>query len=178
MLANVSDYECINARQFDVRDLVNLYPETMKYFTESDFVFTDFDSRPWDYFRDYSPILSIEHMKLLDIQNLCLYKKSIFEKVGYTDVNFYPAYFVDNDYARRLVNSGIRCCSLSNARFFHFWSRTIKQEVGGSNGSYFDNNKKYYMQKWGGEFAQETIVAPTLISSRDNEETMIDSWRQ
>ena len=179
-IADTTDYEVISALQYDVKSLVNEYPQTKKYFYSQNYIFTDFNAKPWE---AYKPIIDpaqaeIASMQLYDIQNLCLYKKSVMSTVGYTDVNFYPAYYIDNDYARRIVNAGIRCCSVVNARFFHFWSRTIKQGSGGSTGTNFDNNRSYYMSKWGGDFAQETIDAPILIDSREGEEEIIEKWRR
>lgn len=176
-LADMSDYEVISSNQVDVRTFLSMFPENRKYFGGENLVFRNFNSRCWEDFKEYTPILNINHMALLDIQNLCLYKKGVFEKIGYTDVAFYPAYFVDNDYARRIVLAGIKCCSLGNSRFFHFWSRTIKQGSGGSTHHYFDNNKAYYISKWGGEFGQEMKTPELKIDMRFNEDAIIDYWR-
>ena len=179
-VADTTEYEVISALQYDVKSLVNEHPETKKYFYSQNYIFTDFNARPWE---AYKPVIDpaqaeIASMQLYDIQNLCLYKKSVMSTIGYTDVNFYPAYYIDNDYARRIVNAGIPCCSVVNARFFHFWSRTIKQGTGGSTGTNFDNNRSYYMSKWGGDFGQERIEAPILIDSREGEEEIIEKWRR
>lgn len=176
-LADISDYECINALQVDVRSVVSQHPEISGLFYGSGMVFNRFDTKPWEVFKDYGKTLSIDHMKLLDIQNLCLYKRSIMDKVGYTDVAFYPAYFVDNDYARRMVNANVKSCCLASSRFFHFWSRTIHQGSGGSNSFYFRNNSSYYEAKWGGPFGAETINPPLVISTRDSEQETINYWR-
>ncbi len=175
-LADSSDYEVISALQLDVRSLTSTYPETQQYFGDN-FRITDFSHECWNVFTDYSPELKIAEMQLFDIQNCCLYKRSVFNKIGYTDVNFYPAYYIDNDYARRIVKSGIHCCSLVNARFFHFWSRTIKQGNGGSTHKQFDNNRKYYIWKWGDDFGKETRDAPILIDSRIGELQIINYWK-
>jgi GT2 family glycosyltransferase len=176
-LADISTYEVISASQVDVRAFVSAYPEARKYFNGDKQIFSDFKSKPWDLFKDYSPILDIGHMQLLDIQNLCLYKKTVFDRVGYTDVNYYPCYFIDNDYANRLVKSNAKVCSLSNAKFFHFWSRTIHQGSGGSTSKAFENNKEYYREKWGGDVGQETKTPPIKIESRDGEVNIINQWR-
>jgi GT2 family glycosyltransferase len=176
-LANTSDYKVISALQYDVRDLNKEFPEVRQYFQGEDYLFTDFTSRPWDVFKKYSSEPEIADMQMFDIQNLCLYKKEVFDKVGYTDVNFYPAYFVDNDYARRIVIANIRCCSMVNARFFHFWSRVMKQGEGGSTNSYFTRNQVYYKQKWGGDFGKETRIPEIKIHSREDEKLTIEYWR-
>jgi GT2 family glycosyltransferase len=176
--ANVSLYSVISGLQYDVKDLFDNFPEVRRQFVGDDYIIEDFSQRPWDYFKDYSPELSIADMQLFDIQNLCLYKRKAFEKVGYTDVNFYPAYYIDNDYANRIVKSHLNCCTLTNARFFHFWSRTIKQGTGGSTPYYFENNRKYYKQKWGGLPGSETANPPIKIDSRVGELEAVRGWRR
>jgi len=175
--ADETEYECINALQYDVKDLMRWHPETRQYFNGDKALFYDFDAKPWEYFKDYSPVQDVRDMQLMDIQNMCLYKKSVLDKVGYTDVAFYPAYFVDNDYARRMAEYPIKSCTLANARFFHFWSRVIHQGSGGSTNKNFENSRDYYKEKWGGEFAKETKLAPLKIETRDGEEKTINYWR-
>jgi GT2 family glycosyltransferase len=177
-LAERTDYEVISALQYDVQSLISEFPETEKHFKGGNYIIEDFAGEPWNKFTGYSPINQVADMQLYDIQNLCLYKRSAFEKVGYTDVNFFPAYFIDNDYARRLVLSNIKCCSLVNARFFHFWSRTIHQESGGSNSAYFKRNEEYYTRKWGGRVGYESKHPPVKIESRAGEVEAVRHWRR
>lgn len=174
-IAKTSEYEVISALSFDVRSLTQLYPETKKYFTGSNMVFTDFSATPWEALKNHHSD-DLYSLGLCDIQNLCLYKKSAFDKVGYTDVAFFPAYFVDNDYANRLAMSKVKGCTL-NSKFLHFWSRTIHQGSGGSTSHHFENNKRYYREKWGGEVGKETRTPPLKIGDRENEEVIISSWR-
>lgn len=162
-VADTTDWEWISSSQFDVKTLVNIYPEAAKYFDiPNNFKFTMFDKRPWELHIDN--VLSepdrIEPDVIKDVHNLCLYKKCAIEKIGYVDVNFYPAYYEDNDYARRAVNLGLKTCALTNSVYFHFWSRTIHQGSGGSTGRYFDQNRRFYITKWGGDFAQERWKIP------------------
>jgi len=176
-LADESTYQVISASQVDVRAFASQFPDARKFFKSDKYIFSDFGSSPWELFKDYSNILDINHMQLLDIQNLCLYKRGVFDGVGYTDVAFYPAYFIDNDYANRIVRANIKSCSLTNAKFFHFWSRTINQGSGGSTNAAFDNNKSYYVSKWGGEVGKETANPPIKIDSREEELSTINYWR-
>lgn len=176
-LADESNYSLISATQVDVRTFCSLFPQARGLFQGENYKFSNFESNIWNLFTDYSPEYQIADMQLMDIQNCALYKRSVFDTVGYTDVAFYPAYYIDNDYARRIANSDLRYCSLANAKFFHFWSRTIHQGSGGSNNHFFENNRKYYIQKWGGDFAQETIQAPIKIDSREHELEIINYWR-
>jgi GT2 family glycosyltransferase len=176
-LANNSDYKMVSAMEYDVRMLVKDFPETSKYFSGEKFIIDDFSGKPWERFTNFSDEPILVDMELHDIQNLCLYKRDVFDKIGYVDVNFYPAYFVDNDYAKRIDLAGIKCCTLENARFFHFWSRVFKQGSGGSTDYYFESNERYYMQKWGGEFGKETKFPKIEIFSREDELKTIRKWR-
>lgn len=176
-LANESDYQVISALQYDVKDLIKEFPESAKWFRGGTYNIDDFSGEPWRQFKGYSKDPQVADMQLYDIQNLCLYKKSVFETVGYTDVNFYPAYFIDNDYARRLVLAGVKGCSLTNARFFHFWSRTIHQGTGGSTSKHFQRNEEYYKRKWGGVVGKETVRGHIKIDDRSHEIETVRNWR-
>lgn len=175
-LADNSPYAVISALQYDVRSLVSEHPEMLKFFKTDKMLFDDFTQKPWEAFKDWNKTVEIADMQLFDIQNLCLYKREYFDAVGYVDVNFWPGgYFGDNDLARRIVNSGIKTCSLCSSRFFHFWSRTIYQGNGTSSRQ-FEKNKSYYMKKWGGDVGKETIVPETKISTREDELLDIMYW--
>jgi GT2 family glycosyltransferase len=193
-VAETTDYEWVCSSEYDARAMVRDYPETGKYFdVANNYRFTDFDSRPWEIFKNYDRDHIIEDNVIKDVQNLCLYKKSTFDKIGYTDTNFFPAYFVDNDYARRGINAGIKACGVWDSLYFHFWSRTIHQGSGGSNSTNFNNNRTFYVTKWGGPFGGERykvpfdgreyrlsgdlILKPEInIQDRDQEEAIVDFW--
>lgn len=195
-LADTSEYVWISALQYDVKSLTKDFPETREFFSPGeDYIFSKFETRPWDVFQGWKEDKHVASPGLSDIHNLALYKKEVFDTIGYVDVNFYPAYYSDNDYARRGVNSHLInvSCTLINAYYFHFWSRTIKQESGGSNSKFFDENRKFYKSKWNGDFAQEQWILPfngkdhqlikgvmlpgsLKISSRENEDKIINYW--
>ena len=115
------------------------------------------------------------------------------DAIGYIDTGFYPAYYSDNDYARRGVNAGLKTCALSNSVYFHFWSRTLHQGTSVSNDKYFNNNRKYYIMKWGGDFGKEKWLVPfngenpiidgiqyegnLNINTRDREMEIINHWK-
>lgn len=176
-LAKNSDFSVISATQYDVKSLVKEYPQAKNYFVNSEkLVFFDFTSKPWE-LAEFEDTNEVADMQMYDIQNLCLYKKVVFDTVGYTDVNYYPAYFVDNDYAQRIVMAKLRTCTMRGARFFHFWSRTIHQGSGGSTNRNFEGNRAYYKHKWGGTVGEETNTPPIKIDSREEEERIITYWR-
>lgn len=198
-VASENDYVWISANQYDVRSLIRDFPECQSQFQGGHCVVSDLSTPSWEMFTGYSDEIVITTPGMSDIHNLALYKKHVFDTIGYVDVNFFPAYYSDNDYARRGVNAGLRpnSCTLTNAVYFHFWSRTIHQ---GNNidsdkhHSYFGANSNFYQMKWGGGFGSERhgtpfngkqyALTPTImlepslnIASRDNEKEIIDFWR-
>jgi len=192
-VANSSDYEWICSREYSAKDFIRDYPQTEGYFEGPKMIYKAFDEKPWLLAVPYSEEIQISAGGLSDVHNLSLFKKSVFDKIGYIDVNFYPAYFEDNDYARRGVNAGIKSCTLMNSVYFHFWSRTIHQGKGSSD-KQFNNNSKFYKQKWGGDFGREAFslpfnghiyslagvkMQPSLkIDTRIGETALIKYWRK
>lgn len=207
--AETTDFEWIASSMFDVQSLVRMYPEQARFFSEPNFKFEDFTQRPWAVHESVvaGTPRGIESNPegpslIKDVRNLCLFKRSVFEKLGYADVNFWPGgYFEDNDYARRAVNAGIKSCALTHSQYFHFWSRTLNQEIGQSGSQEtrtardicFQRNEKFYRTKWGGPFAREEfgvpfgggnyVLSPDIIlpgtikiPSRENEAAIVDYW--
>lgn len=173
--ADNTDYDMICGSEFDSRFLVNNYPEARQFFHGSNNEFTDFSARPWELHKDFRE--GEEPGALKDVRNFTLYKRRVFDVVGYADVNFWPnGYFEDNDYAVRCNRAGIRACGLKQAAFFHFWSRTIHQGEARPNNVYFERNRDYYVQKWGGEWNHETRTPELRIASRDGEAEIIRYW--
>lgn len=192
-LADKSSYDIISATEYSIKDFVVDFPETREIIEGDDYIIKDLSNRFWDKFTDYNKPFMVSDLGMKDIQNLALYKRSLFDTVGYIDVNFFPAYYQDNDLARRCHLSGLKGCTLGNSIYFHCWSRTIKQGSGGSNNRFFENNREYYMTKWGGDKDQEKYVIPfnnkryylenkiylepTLkIKSRQNEKEIVRYW--
>jgi O-antigen biosynthesis protein len=73
---------------------------------------------------------------------------STIDRVGLFDENFKIAYFEDNDYHHRLMNLGLDGVCDTWAPFVHFASRTIRENIV-SNAVAFDQNKAYFMSKYG-----------------------------
>lgn len=209
--AETTDFEWIASSMFDVQSLLRMYPEQARFFSEPNFKFEDFTQRPWAVHESVvaGTARGIESNPegpslIKDVRNLCLFKRSVFEKLGYADVNFWPGgYFEDNDYARRAVNAGIKSCALTHSQYFHFWSRTLNQEIGQNESGKqesrsqrdlcFQRNEKFYRTKWGGPFAREEfsvpfgggnyVLAPDIvlpgtikIPSRESEPAIVDYW--
>ena len=191
--AETTDWEWICASQFDSKSLVARYPEAAQYFKGETLEFTDFDARPWELHKEiHAP--NIEPDALKDVRNLALFKRSVFDKTGYADVNFWPnAYFEDNDAARRANLCGVKACGLSEAAYFHFWSRTIHQGSERNHGKFFTRNSGHYAHKWGGPVGGERysqpydgrgfLLSPDIfldpamrIADRNDERTIIRYW--
>lgn len=113
-----------------------------------------------------------------DTQNFAIFSKNCFDKVGYTDVNFYPAYFNDNDYGKRMQLAELKIGDTNQAIYLHFWSRTIYEEnMKRTNDKYFPLNKQYYISKWGGEPGKEKKSAKVKIENRVAEVEVVERWR-
>lgn len=85
--------------------------------------------------------------------------RSTFKTVGVFDSAFYPAYFEDNDYAYRLLLAGIphKAYEFMNPEIYRN-SQTIEKDP--SLNYRFEENKKHYIEKWGGEPYKETFLVP------------------
>lgn len=91
--------------------------------------------------------------------SVLLISRKCIETMGYFDEKFFPAYFEDNDYARRedlsigkrittdLLNPTVKRASQTILKSRHL------------NGN-FGNNAQYYQQKWGGPPGQERFRTP------------------
>jgi len=85
--------------------------------------------------------------------------KKTFEKIKGFDVNFYPAYFEDNDYHYRmkLQNMSYHQTEELNCEIFRN-SMTIQKDPTINNN--FEKNQEYYFNKWGGLPGCETYITP------------------
>jgi GT2 family glycosyltransferase len=85
-------------------------------------------------------------------------KKSVFDKVGYYDVNFYPAYFEDNDYHYRMRMKGYDIKDIPGCKVKHENSGTMKaynETELKMHHQRFREARSRYLIKWGGEPAHE-----------------------
>jgi len=124
-----------------------------------------------------------EFIPVRDYRNFCLISKKLFDKVGYTDVNFYPSgYFEDNDYCRRAYLKGCRAAMVNNAWFFHFWCRSLFEGgIDKTYEKYLRMNELYYFKKWGGQVGSEKFMIPFAekqikIGDRANENKAVEFW--
>ncbi len=78
--------------------------------------------------------------------------KGAIEAIGYFDQNFWPAYFEDADYFRRLELSGIPTLWDERILLEHNRSRTVRADflLKRLHDERTRRNERYYIRKWGG----------------------------
>ena len=88
--------------------------------------------------------------------------KEAIDKVGYFDERFFPAYFEDNDYHYRIKLAGLKASKTNQSLYFHYGSRTIKnnEEVRNKSNLGYIANRNYYKEKWGGRPGKERFIKP------------------
>lgn len=80
-----------------------------------------------------------------------LLPKSIYDQVGAFDEQFWPAYFEDNDYSKRVTQAGIPFC-FTGAGYGHVGSATIATYSAAEKDEHnrqFAANRERFRQKWG-----------------------------
>jgi GT2 family glycosyltransferase len=98
-----------------------------------------------------------------------LVKQSGYAKIGPFDENFFPAYFEDNDYHRRMKLLNIHELQVPDAGYLHVGSAYLKSlspEELAIHHHQFDVNRDYYYRKWGGNPGSETLTTPAAVSRR------------
>jgi GT2 family glycosyltransferase len=85
----------------------------------------------------------------------------VIELAGWFDENIAPAYFEDNDFARRCALAGVQVNHLPFGGL-HEGSATINSDVRyrNANNRTFPQNQRYYISKWGGGPGQEVYSTP------------------
>jgi len=88
---------------------------------------------------------------------LCM--KQLFNKIGLFDYNFWPAYFEDDDYKYRckLNNEIIIESDFLDPLIYRNSQSIAKNPELNKN---FENNKKYYIEKWGEVPQKEIFITP------------------
>jgi GT2 family glycosyltransferase len=92
--------------------------------------------------------------------------KEFISKFGWFDENFSPAYFEDNDMARRMIISGGTYRRDLSATMFHRGSVTQNMDGPVVTSPMFERNREYYTRKWGGWPGSEVFTSPFNDSSK------------
>lgn len=85
-----------------------------------------------------------------------------YQQIGPFDEQFYPAYFEDNDYARRLTLAGWKL-AVAPSEVRHGGSSTLQAytpEQMERHHQQFRKNRDLFVRKWGGMPGQETFTTP------------------
>lgn len=95
------------------------------------------------------------------LQNWCSFilRVDAWKQLGGFDETFFPAYFEDNDWCYRMRLAGMERLNTSFLNpVIYRNSMTIAKEPSLNNS--FNNNKEYYVKKWGGYVGEETFKTP------------------
>lgn len=95
-----------------------------------------------------------------DFSMFAVSTEQFVHKFGFFDENFSPAYFEDNDMARRILISGGSYGRMLNAGMHHVGSVTQNMDAPVVTSEMFEENRRYYIQKWGGNPLQEKYSHP------------------
>lgn len=125
-------------------------------------------SEPTKKIKTYEDFKKIPHTTIkTDIKktNYCcfLVKKELIKKVGYFDINYVPAYWEDIDMNYRLsCTKKYFGMTTFTAPFWHKGSRAVNNDNHLRNMMplYFEQNKSYYIKKWGGDLGKEKFTTP------------------
>ena len=93
--------------------------------------------------------------RLGEAHGICfMVRRRVFEAVGSFDENFRIGQFEDVDFFRRAQLAGVKLAITGGAFLHHFGSITqeaIRQaKPAAAEGSYYAENRAYYLRKWGG----------------------------
>lgn len=89
-------------------------------------------------------------------------RKNLFDKTGYFDEKFWPAYFEDNDFHRRMKLAGISE-AVAPCGYDHVNSGTMKKFTDRELEAHhvrFRSCREYYLRKWGGLPGHEAFAEP------------------
>jgi len=100
------------------------------------------------------------NIKLLD--KLRDFEQGREEFPGLFDQKFHPAYFEDNDFHYRLKLASMRGVKTNTAMYYHFGSRTLKEnpDIKEISNSLYLANEQRYIEKWGGKPGKEKFITP------------------
>jgi GT2 family glycosyltransferase len=89
-------------------------------------------------------------------------QRATFEQIGYFDQNFFPAYFEDIDYGRRMELSGLPTYNVGPIDLNHIGSASHRADpaITEQHHRTFMLNSEYYRRKWGGDIGAECFGVP------------------
>lgn len=134
----------------------------------------------WPRPQEYKKLLEYQHRldngAFLGVgcDDMCgfMFTPALIEKVGMLDENFFPGYFEDNDYKKRILESKLRVPTIQLSAE-HDRSSTLNssEDFKRRNQFTFQKNYEYYVKKWGGSPGKEIYVRPF------NQAVPLDYWK-
>jgi hypothetical protein len=82
------------------------------------------------------------------------------EQVGYYDESFYPAYYEDSDYDRRMHLAGVARAPISSRVEHVGWATTRALDSNSEHNEWLRRNHAYFCRKWGGPPGAELFAVP------------------
>jgi GT2 family glycosyltransferase len=105
-------------------------------------------SPPPDVHAEFKTLARVRHLSPdLDFCTF-LIDAVVFESVGAFDERFWPAYYEDKDYERRMAARGVRAVRAHDALVVHHGSRSIR-EGGVENNPHFQRNRDLFRKLYG-----------------------------
>lgn len=96
-----------------------------------------------------------------------LVRRRVLDKIGPFDEGFWPAYFEDNDFHRRMRFGGVREMLVDGAVYEHVGSATLKSASGSEQAEHSENfrrNLQRYIRKWGGSPGHEIYTEAMVVA--------------
>lgn len=114
---------------------------------------------------DAHPEALFVYPRVMESQMFCVFlaRQELFRRIGYFDERFFPAYFEDNDFCRRMRLAGIEPRAVDCDGYLHDVSSTLKSFSGKEmeeHHAQFRENQRKYVAKWGGLPGQEIYDQP------------------
>lgn len=103
----------------------------------------------------YSPVVA--EGKRHSEWSFFLQTRALTERIGPYDEVFYPGYFEDDDYRRRMGLAGTSPAKVLHATVHHIGGATSEQFEWSVR---FEANQERYAAKWGGTPGHETVTVP------------------
>lgn len=91
--------------------------------------------------------------------------KKLVDLIGYLDENFYPAYYEDADYDRRMSLSGVHEPNITIPGYSALMANSVTSDKGLP--VHYLHLQEYYIQKWGGKPGEETFTHPFNDEAND-----------
>lgn len=84
--------------------------------------------------------------------------KKLVEKIGFFDENFYPAYYEDTDFQRRMHLAGVDEPNIVIPAYSTMMANSVTSKEGLP--VHYQHLQDYYKEKWGGIPGEETFKTP------------------